>query len=83
MGNPILWVLFAGVGTLVDRLQPHHFHQSSNTMATRMIPFSRQIGRNLAATKKRVLGEDLVDLAHQFQCFRVESDRRVIQRVIC
>ena len=32
-GNPVLRVLFAGVGAFVNRLKPHHLHKPANAVA--------------------------------------------------
>ncbi len=69
-----------GVGAFVNRIKPHDLHQVPNTVATGMIAVSWQVCGNLAAAQRRILGENLVDLAHQFQRFGAEPDRGVIQR---
>lgn len=60
----MLWVFLAGVGPLVDGLQPYDLHQAAHTMATGMEPVSRQVCCDLAAAKERVFGEHPVDLVH-------------------
>lgn len=78
--NAMLRMLFAGVWTLVDRLQAHDAHQTPHTVAARMEPVSRQVGRNLATSKERVFREHPIDLIHQFQRLSIHTNRHVIQR---
>jgi len=80
MINAVLRVLLAGVWALIDRLQAHDAHQAPHTVAARMEPVSRQVGRNLATAKERVFRKHTVNFIHQRQRLRIHTNWHVIQR---
>ena len=57
----MLRVRLTGSGALVDRLQAHLGHQSSDAMAAHDNALPAQMGRDLTTAKERVLGEHAVD----------------------
>lgn len=76
----MLRVLLACVRPFLDGLQSHGAHPTTQTLAARMEPVSRQVGRNLTAPEEWVLRGHTVDFSHQFQRLRIHANRHVIKR---
>lgn len=66
-GNPVLWVLLAGVWPFVGGLLLHDTHQSTHTVTASMEPVSRQVGCDLSAAEERVFREHTINLIHPLQ----------------
>ena len=70
----------AGSRRLINRLKSHQAHQTPNPVPANANAFALQVTDHLTAAVKRILQEQLVDVAHQRQVPGALTLRRVIER---
>src|SRR3954452_5275966 len=74
----VLRMLPAGVGLLIDRLDPHQSHQPAHPLTADLMALAAQPRRHPARTVERRPQVLLVDPPHQVQIGRVGRDRLVV-----
>lgn len=58
----------------VDRFEPHHLHQPSNTLPANSYTFPAQMGLDLTAAEERIAGKDPIDRRHHRQRIHIDLD---------